>query len=309
LLGLGELWRHRPETWKVRVARWSIWAVQMISKWASPDMFAFALLYYLLRSLNHPPYLESIQVLDIGFACYNIFCVSSVVSTMSVTLPKDPDRGKASRDMLVALRLGPSVVAPMAALLFVAWVGFFLKGALTPCLTLRLELDTIMKALGLPSNLKSVVEMFNVEKLINTSVSLWQAATTLLGWFHQSWELNLLLASVMIGGFSLVLTVVDMVMLLVVAVQLAWFGPDSINGRALSSMLHATHSLKHLAMLDVCTTGVIVVSYAASIYKEQGIMIELASGIYFLVASEVLHYLMFYFVSGYADRLRAVAEK
>mmetsp|Transcript_7090 Transcript_7090/g.17592 ORF Transcript_7090/g.17592 Transcript_7090/m.17592 type:complete len:538 (+) Transcript_7090:3-1616(+) len=308
LLGLGELWRHSQEAWKVRTARRSILAVQIVSKWASPDMFAFALLYYLLRSLHHPPILESIQVLDIGFSCYNLFCVSSVISTMSVKLPKDPDQRKASRAELVARQVGPSTVMPMAVLLFVSWAGFFMKGISTPCLSLRLDVDTIMKALSLPTSFKPIVEMFDVEKLINSKVSLLNATANLWGWFTGSWELNLLLAFVMIGGFGLVLTVMDMLTLLAVALRFWWNGAEAVRDASLASMLHTTHAVKHVAMLDVCTAGVIVVSFAASIYKEQGIMIELAPGIYFLIASEILHYLTFYFVSGYADNMKVTTE-
>merc|ERR1719401_366861 len=58
----------------------------------------------------------------------------------------------------------------------------------------------------------------------------------------------------------------------------------------------ASRLLKHLAMLDVAIMGVVVVSFAAGVYEEQGIKIGMSWGIYFLIAAEVLHYLTYYAV-------------
>merc|ERR550534_3532649 len=88
LLMLGEVWRSSPSRRKVRVSRWSIAAVQIVSKWASPDMFAFSLLYCLLHHMHHKPFVESLQVLDVGFTCYSAFCICSTASTLCVSLPQ-----------------------------------------------------------------------------------------------------------------------------------------------------------------------------------------------------------------------------
>jgi len=66
--------------------------VQQISKWACPDMFAYILLTYLVRSLNHPPTLQGLMQLDLGFTCFSIFCVGSTVSSLGIRRPAEPPR-------------------------------------------------------------------------------------------------------------------------------------------------------------------------------------------------------------------------
>ena len=52
----------------------------MISKWACPDMIAYIFLLYLVRHLNRPP-INGLFTLDIGFACYTLFCWGSTISS------------------------------------------------------------------------------------------------------------------------------------------------------------------------------------------------------------------------------------
>lgn len=73
--------------WLGSYARPAILFVQVISKWACPDMFAYILMQYLVRSLNHPPKLNGIMNLDIGFSCFSLFCLSSTVSSLGIRIP------------------------------------------------------------------------------------------------------------------------------------------------------------------------------------------------------------------------------
>jgi len=61
--------------------------------------------------------------------------------------------------------------------------------------------------------------------------------------------------------------------------------------------MRAAFWTKHLAMLDVAATGVVVISLAAAIYRAQGIVIGLMWGIPVIAASEVCHYATYYVVS------------
>merc|ERR1719265_1614590 len=74
LLLVGECWRSSKNAANVQTARTCILVVQFISKWASPDIFAYILLAHLFRGLNHPPILKAQAVLDIGFLAFSLFC-------------------------------------------------------------------------------------------------------------------------------------------------------------------------------------------------------------------------------------------
>lgn len=317
LLAVGEYWRHSPEPSKVRHARRCIQAVQVVSKWASPDMYAFMLLYYLLRSVNQPPFLESIQVLDIGFACYNVFCVTSVISTMSVALPGLPAAAPQSPalssrssvpDAAPTNLLAPTyllfIVVPIAAI----WSVFFVHGVFSPCMSLHLNTGVLVKALGLPSSLDTLVGSLGLEDLIGSEVTLWKATSTFWSWFKVSGELNLLLAWAMLGVFGLALTVADVLCLMAIAFMVSW--PPGGRWNCTGTLIKWTHVMKHLALLDVCTAGVIVVSFAAEIYREQGLIIRLESGVFFVAASEVVHCVLFYVVHHVAHHASSeTAEK
>ncbi|CAE8582696.1 unnamed protein product, partial [Polarella glacialis] len=90
LLILGEVWYDSGKAWKVRSSRRCILTLHSISKWASPDMFAYVLLLCLFRKMHHPPDLISEGRLSMGFTCFSIFCVGSTIGTLGVHPPTEP---------------------------------------------------------------------------------------------------------------------------------------------------------------------------------------------------------------------------
>merc|ERR1719277_548105 len=75
LLFLSMALRH-GDSRRVRWARWCAIAVRALSKWASPDMFAYILMMYLFRSINKPPQLPQLSSdlrLGLGFTCFCVF--------------------------------------------------------------------------------------------------------------------------------------------------------------------------------------------------------------------------------------------
>mmetsp|Transcript_22460 Transcript_22460/g.69868 ORF Transcript_22460/g.69868 Transcript_22460/m.69868 type:complete len:533 (-) Transcript_22460:45-1643(-) len=301
LLGLGELWRSSKIYACAMVARWSILFVQMISKWAAPDMFAMILLYYLLRGLNHPPLLESLQVLDLGFTFYSVFCIFSVISTLAIRLPELPvakaDAAEESHPLLVRL-VGRQGVVYVVACLFVAWAVFFIYGIQCPCLSLRLDQKTILRQFHVPSNIMQMVEpiinKLHLERLIQDDVSMWQCMWKLWAWFNHDRSLNLLLGFLMMSIFMVLFTVLDMIVLVVAAYRLHC----GAGGKQRCPAMATSFVLKHLSFMDVLVVGVIVIAYAAAIYAEQGIMISLSHGIWVLAISEGIHYATYFAVMG-----------
>lgn len=315
LLGLAEVWRRQGSASHIRLARWSILFVQIISKWASPDMFAFSLLYYLFRDLNNPPLVESLQVFDIGFSCYCIFCVSSVVSTLFIRLPELPEDSKTDMTQPMVLRfLGRFGFLFLVMCLTIAWALLFIHGLHMPVLTIRLDPDTLIEAGGLPESLGPLVKNLNLESMINSDVRIWQCGMALKNWFADSWELTLFIGAVMILVFVIALTVLDMVMLLSAAIwalgspwEQALAASSATGHEELDSetprrtwclAMEVSSVVKHIAMMDVCLTGVLVISFAAEFYKEDGIFINVVDGTWVLLGAEVIHYVTYYVVSG-----------
>merc|ERR1719382_2393597 len=99
LLG-GELYRFSPHAGEIAFSRGCIRFVQVISKWACPDMFAYILMMYLIRGLDdNTSVLESDAQLDIGFMLFSVFCIGSTVSSLAVKLPgEDRMRAEALAD-------------------------------------------------------------------------------------------------------------------------------------------------------------------------------------------------------------------
>merc|ERR1719204_1553701 len=86
LLALGAFLKRRG-TEHQRLARLCIVVVQAVSKWASPDMFAYILLMYLIRGWDKPPEVNSHMDLGLGFTCFCVFCVGSTVSSLGIRMP------------------------------------------------------------------------------------------------------------------------------------------------------------------------------------------------------------------------------
>merc|ERR1740121_733055 len=297
LLCLGELWRHSPSTNRVKTARLCVHTVQIISKWASPDMFAYILLFYLIRHVNNPPLIESLAVFETGFTCYTAFCIASTASSMAIRIPEMQDSADESPPMLIRI-FGRRGIIFLAPGILAIWGCLFAFGITMDCLSLRLDPTVLLEKVGM-SELAPIIEATHITKLVDSDVSLWRCTWDMLALLHNTSELNLILAFVMLSVFAIALPMLDMVLLLIVSFRLC----DNSLGTVARKFpgLKAVYIIKHLAMLDVLAMGLAVVSLAAAIYKEQGIILTLQPGLPLLVCSEVLHYISYYAVLSVAD--------
>merc|ERR1712196_718468 len=88
LLVIGEIFRFKRARGLDQAFRTVILWVQHRSKWASPDTFAYTLLVYLIRHLDHDPLILTAAQLDVGFACFCTFCVCATVAALGFPLPE-----------------------------------------------------------------------------------------------------------------------------------------------------------------------------------------------------------------------------
>jgi len=299
LLGVAEKYRFSEEVRLRRLSRNCILLMQFISKWASPDMFAYVLLYYLVRKLQHLP-VSTLAMFDIGFTCYSVFTLTCAISSLGITLPQVPGSElEDAKPPLVKRMLGlnPRGVFVLASCLATAWMCFFAIGLATPCFALHLDGELLQH--HVPDNMKQVLKMIKLNQIIGRQdVSVLRSMWSMLYWFATDKDLNLLLAFVMIAGFAVFLTALNMATLLKAAWQLSR-GPAI--GRHPCPAITNSHIFKHLCMLDVLVMGVFVGTLAGGIYREVGVIISVRYGCLVLVVSELMHYLTHFVVHSAAE--------
>lgn len=293
LLIAGGLMRHSKDEGCRTFARSSIHFVQKISKWASPDMFAYILLLYLIRGLDHPPTLNGLMELDIGFTCFSTFCVASTISSLGV---RAPDGQRVRRWICPCSTF---VVVSITVLISIGFIVSMVLGLLTPCMSLRLDIDALFESGQLNRKYEAIVRLLNVGETAAADVDLWSCMRKLWGWILQrnaagnivACEVNSLISFTMIAAFVVLFTILDMATLLLAAVLL------NVHGYVPEWILGLTHIFRKLSMLDVAITGVVVVVLVGGIYKKLGVVLSTQRGIYYLLMAESCHYVSYYLVT------------
>jgi hypothetical protein len=311
LLAVGEFWRGSEQPRLRRASSACIFLVQLTSKWASPDMFAYILLLVLCRHLDHPPLIQSAASLDVGFSCFCLFCLCSTFSTLSIERPNAEPRGlqlaNSDEDGVASLALEvakiPQLVflqrglkkrlLPVVSVLTAAFFALFFCGLLTPCMSVHIDTSVLVEPKGpVPRNLDwmldEALDSLDLTPLMHADVSLLECMSRLMGWISKG-EITSLVAFLMLAVFTVSITVVDMLLLWAATFVSAQPGPNKA--------LAASHVLKHISMLDVFCMGVVVVCMAGHAYRDQGVNLDLARGMLPLIGAECVHYAVFHIVS------------
>jgi len=284
----------RPE--QIRHARRCIITLQVISKWASPDMFAYILMIYLIRGLNHPPLLVSDGHLDFGFTCFSLFCIFSTVATLGIRVPPRPSSGRQLAVHHEPPFFNTRIGLAIAAALFVLFGLNFVVGVITPCMALRLNMDLLYTPTGpIDINLKPFVDALNLPAIANSNVSLWSCMVELANWTLLGYA-NGFLAFVLYAVFVMGFTVLDMAVLLVIAVRCHLHVVDPKSHQAPHKLLAFSNLLKKMSMLDVAVVGVTLVVACGQVYKSQGCNLSYLWGLLALFLAEVCHYAMYHSV-------------
>jgi len=298
LLALAGFWRRGTPTQVMR-ARLCVRALQAISKWAAPDMFAYVLLLFLLRSLDHPPLLEAVVRMDIGFSCFAVFCVSSTVAALGVEMPPLPEGVEATTRSCGGARSRGAQACVVAALV-AAFVPLLAAGLTLPSMSLRIDLGSV----------EALADALHLEDLARADVSLWRCMGTLAQWTATG-EATSCIGFFLFAGCVIASTCADMLALLVAAVQI-WRGGAN-RGGARSAVYEAVSAtsrvaepilpvriakvLNKLTFIDVSVAGIVVVVLSGQAYREKGIYLHLERGLLFLIAAECCHYAAYYLVT------------
>ncbi|CAE8589486.1 unnamed protein product [Polarella glacialis] len=286
LLVLGGIWRHSKDERKVTWARRMISCVQVISKWACPDMFAYILMLYLIRSLNHPPTLNGLMILDVGFTCFSVFCLGSTISSLGVRRPP-PTADSYDHEAKIPY------VGFITSGLFVAFAVLMGIGCSMACMTLRLDIDTLYANGTIDATMKPFVDQLNLPALAHSNVSIWACCIDLLK-MMKSAEANSFFAFVMLAIFVLFATVAHMVVLLILAFKVQ-LRRDEVS--SLRRWEEVSAALRKVSMLDVFLVGVLIVVTSGSIYAKQGVVLGFGPGIWILFGAEACHYATYYLVA------------
>jgi len=271
-------------------------------------MFAYILLLYLLRALNdRSSLIEAPAHLDVGFACFSVFCICSTFSSLAIHLPEKPtgDAGH-SPDVALAIRCcGRQGVVWLAALLACVFALLLSAGMQVPCMGLRLDTSLLVQPQGpLPTEVEPILDSLDLESQVASDVSLWHCVAALLRWFYYG-EANCILAFVMLAVFAVGLPVVNMVVLIFAAEQVGQpvarsLAPEQKQAPPRNRAMDVAHVLKHISMLDVAIMGILVICMGSGAYKDQGVDFQLRSGILLLFLAEAVHYFTYYIVQAAA---------
>jgi len=302
LLIAGEAWRKSESERLRQVSSVCIALVQVGSKWATPDLFAYILLLFLFRHLNHPPLVQAEGVLDVGFCSFGTFCICSTLSTLAIHRPPpigagpgttSPACGQPARKPALLRRLGGAGAGLVIAVLEVGFAALLVAGILTPCMGLHLNADVLLEPQGpVPRSmgwlLEETIDKLGLRPLLRAEVSLWNCLVALWGYMSEG-EAASVMAFTMVAGLALLLTVADMLMLALATLHLGRTGPNKA--------MEVSRLLKHITMLDVFCMGVLVVCLAGEAYRSEGFNLGLRRGLLPLVGAEVLHYAAYRLVS------------
>jgi len=295
LLICGEYYRNSEDPKKVMFARSSIRFVQAISKWACPDMIAYILLLYLIRSLNHPTTLNGLFKLDVGFTCYTLFCFGSTVSCMGVSLPALPESQEATSPILSISR---KISTPLLITLVSAFIACLTVGLYFPCMALRLDIQVLIDNGSITQDMVPfLVDTLHLPDLAKADVTIPNCIRMLAEHQKDAFDANAILALITLAVFVVGFTVLDMIALVVAAYQSLSGSARRVEDAPRCSAMAVSRKLKKLGMLDVTILGIIIVVASGTVYKKQGLILAFQPGLLGLMGAEVLHYAMYFLVN------------
>jgi len=312
LLVAAELWRNGSPK-QVRWARKFVIVLKAISKWASPDIFAYVILIHLVRSLTHEidfwgmpmEAMRGVGELRLGFTGFATFCVFSTIATLGLRTPEEPQDARevateegACQRCLRWRPSGKSLVA-LVCVLFAAFAVLLCTGLQMPCMALSVNMEPMNEPNGpIPLSMKDMVESFQLEEISKTDVSMWACITELASRVAHGGGPNDCIALGLYVVFVIAFTALDMFILVIAAFQQhfrTW--EEATDSEHLFSALGVSHALKKLSMMDVALVGLFLILCCGSVYEKEGLSLHFRWGLFVLFCAEACHYLTYFLVS------------
>jgi len=295
---------------QVQWARRCVRTVQVISKWASPDMFAYILLVYLIRGLDKPPMLSGLADLRVGFTCFAIFCVFSTIASLGIKPPplqgREGDQRVQDSREIVSGQSGSArgykeelqlfVLTSFLFSLFIVCIGV---GVCLPCMALRLDVDSLYEPDGpIDPILKPIINNMHLPEMTAADVNIWSCIKQMAIWAAQG-EAVSCIAFLLFTIFVILFSTLDMAVLLFLTIQQYMYaGSGGSSSRSSTRLLlNVSTALNKLSMLDVSIVGVVIVVLSGSVYRKNGVILSMRLGLLVLFVAEACHYAAYFMVT------------
>lgn len=315
LLLLGEFWRDcEDDDTCAHLARLCVLAVQFVSKWDSPKLICYILIISLVHMMNFAPTVVAQAHLDVGFAYYAVFCLATLFGSLCIPLPTDPYEEEKKKTGRFAVPyfvrvFGMSGAACMASMLAVVAAALLFLGMNKEVASIRF--DPLLPAAVVPKvawddTIRANVAKLGIGNWAKCEMTMWSAIQTLWTLMISEPNVNITIAFVLMTVFVFSFTVLDLIVLVVAAWQVqrdCAISAGKEKKRPLlwqaKNTMAVSHCLKYLSMLDVCLTGAIIMGVSTSTsYGHCGIIVKLRDGLLWLLAAEIVHYLVYFIVEG-----------
>jgi len=281
----------------------------VVAKLTCVGSFALIFLQFLFVSLNHPPEMTVLTLLDVGFTCYTAFSFLLVIASGFLAAPEATKNGE-SRGPVAPLILrytGRRGVLVAVVVVASIWALLFAMGLFRPCFHVLANEDAVLNSqavdIGIPECvLKPAMRIMKirVEDLFDHRLCVWDCLGHLWRAVGESGDVNMLIAALAVNLFGVASSVVSVFALVW---EGCWLGRGKgiaigkrPEGRQVPSRTLSV--LRQLSMCDAMALGLVYVLLSARIYRGRGLFLTLEVGTVYLILSEVAHRVLFWIVYG-----------
>lgn len=308
LILFGESWRFSSNPSNIERSRMCIHIIQVISKWAAPDMLAYIVLFYLVRNMNHPPRMLSAADLDIGFLCYAVFCMLSTLASSFIRPPESSHVDRRVPHPIFSQGISHKAMTCISWAMVATFAVLVGIGMVSPCMALALNDNMLVWPTGpVPTYMSGALHALNLNKGMVENMNTVRMISRFCAWTTQG-EPVILFAALLVIFFVILIPILDM-LTLGLAVHCAALHAPIPDGQSpaeqmlkspgsSTNFMEVSNVLHHLCMLDVYVMSlVVVVLTLGGMYSKKGLELSLAWGLFPLILAEIVHQATYYTVA------------
>merc|ERR1711871_1225899 len=183
-------------------------------------------------------------------------------------------------------------------------------GLVIPCMGLKIDSKAFVEPNGpAPKSLEPIIQSLGLDEKLSAKVNVWHCLCTLVDFIIKNGEGNCIFALIMLGGFAILVPIVEMFLLAFASSQLKGFEKQGVNDVVCCrTTMRVIKFLGHIGMLDVFVMGVVVITLAASMYRKMGTIFTLENGVILLFMAEFVHYALYRLMTDVVDYLERLLE-